>query len=85
MVRALPLPFADGEETLWFGDAGSVFRSSNDGWGFHGRAGAASKGLSVAYEGSRETGDDLRFPGGRVRDTGFTTQQHTLRSSMKTT
>ncbi|HET9063186.1 MAG TPA: TonB-dependent receptor, partial [Candidatus Binatia bacterium] len=84
LVRARPLPFGDGEKTLWFGDAGSVFRSSNDGWGFHGRAGAASKGLSVAYEGSRETADDLRFPGGRVRDTGYTTQQHTLRSAMKT-
>ena len=84
LVRALPLPFAAGEKMLWFGDVGSVFRSSNDGWGFHGRAGAASKGLSVAYEGSRETADDLRFPGGRVRDTGYTTQQHTLRSAMRT-
>ena len=84
LVRPLPLPFADGEKTLWFGDVGSVFRSSNDGWGWHGRAGAASQGLSVAYEGSHETADNLRFADGHVRDTGYDTQQHTLRSSLKT-
>ena len=84
LVRPLPLPFAEGEETLWFGDAGSVYRSSNDGWGWNGRAGAASRGLSVAYEGSRETADNLRFAGGHVRDSGYDTQQHTLRSALKT-
>jgi iron complex outermembrane receptor protein len=84
LVRPLPLPFADGVKTLWFGDFGSVYRSNNDGWGWHGRAGAASQGASVAYEGSRETADNLRFPGGRVRDSGYDTQQHSLRSSVKT-
>jgi len=84
LVRPMPLPFAEGEKTLWFGDVGSVYRSSNDGWGWNGRAGAASRALSVAYEGSRETANNLEFPGGEVRDSGFTTQQHTLRSSFKT-
>jgi iron complex outermembrane receptor protein len=83
-VRPLPLPFADSEKTLWFGDVGSVYRSSNDAWGWNGRAGAASQGVSVAYEGSRETGNNLRFPDGRVRDSGYDTQQHTLRSAVKT-
>jgi len=84
LVRPMPLPFAEGEKVLWFGDVGSVYRSSNDAWGWHGRAGAASEGLSLAYEGSRETANNLRFPGGRVRDSGYDTQQHTLRASRKT-
>ncbi len=77
IVESSPPRFATNEHTLWFGDAGSFFRSSDDSYGFNGELGVANQHWSGAYQGSWETADDLRFPGGRARDTGFDeNQQH---------
>jgi iron complex outermembrane receptor protein len=84
LVEPKPLRFATNDQTLWFGEAGAAFRSGNDGYGVNGVAGAASQRVSAAYEGSWQTADDLRFPGGRVADTGFETQQHGVRSGYRT-
>ncbi|MGH8094118.1 MAG: TonB-dependent receptor [Chthoniobacterales bacterium] len=76
-----PAPrFALNEPTLWSGDLGSFFRSSNDSYGFNGGLTLATHDWSGSYNGSWETGDDLRFPGGRVRDSGFEQfQEHEAR------
>jgi iron complex outermembrane receptor protein len=80
-----PAPrFSTNEQTLFFGEAGGVFRSANDGWGAEARAGAATRSFSAAYTGSWQTGEDLRFPGGRVRDTGYETQQHDVSCTART-
>jgi iron complex outermembrane receptor protein len=80
-----PLPrFATNNHTLGFGEVGGFFRSSNEGYGFNGEGGVASQNLSAAYQGSWQTANDLRFPGGRVRDTGFDTQQHSVLTGLRT-
>jgi len=80
------LRFATNEHALWSGEAGSFYRSSDDGYGFNGALGVANENWSGAYQGSWQTADDLRFPGGRARDTGFDeTQQHTARVATRTT
>jgi iron complex outermembrane receptor protein len=76
LVESAPPRFATNENTLWFGDVASFYRSSDDGYGFNGAAGVADQNWSGAYRGSWQTANDLRFPGGRVRDTGFDEQQH---------
>ena len=80
-----PAPrFSTNDHLLAFGEAGTVYRSSNDGYGFSGEAGLADRKWSAAYRGSWQTASDLRFPGGRVRDTGYDTQQHGLIVGLQT-
>ena len=76
--------FATNNRTLWFGEAGSFYHGSDDGYGFNGQAGVAEQGWSVAVNSSWQTADDLRFPGGRVRDTGYEIQQHGLLAALRT-
>jgi iron complex outermembrane receptor protein len=85
ITESAPPRFATNEHTLWSGEAGSFYRSSDDGYGFNGALGVANQNWSGAYQGSWQTADDLRFPGGRVRDTGFDeTQQHVGRLAART-
>jgi iron complex outermembrane receptor protein len=85
-VLALPPPprFATNEQALGFGELGGFYRSNNDGYGFNGEGGVANQYLSAAYQGSWQRANDLRFPGGRVHDTGFDTQQHNLLAGLRT-
>jgi iron complex outermembrane receptor protein len=63
--------FAINQPILFAGELGSFFRSSNDSYGFNQGLTLANQNWSGSYSGSWETGEDLRFPGGRVRDSGF--------------
>jgi len=86
LAESAPPRFATNEHTLWFGEAASFYRSSDDGYGFNGGFGVANQNWSGAYNGSWQTADDLRFPGGRVRDSGFEeNQQHEGRVATRTT
>ncbi|HEY4273467.1 MAG TPA: TonB-dependent receptor [Candidatus Udaeobacter sp.] len=79
MVLAEPKPpaFATTPSPLFTGEVGSFYRSSNDGVGVNGGFTLANPIWSGSYEGSWQTADDLRFPGGRVRDSGIGEyQQH---------
>lgn len=79
MVLAEPKPpaFATTSNPLFTGELGSFYRSSNDGVGLNGGFTLANPIWSASYDGSWQTADDLRFPGGRVRDSGFGEyQQH---------
>lgn len=84
LVQPAAPRFATNEHTLAFGQLGGFFRSSNDGYGFDGEGGVAGRNTSAAYQGSWQTAGDLRFPGGRVRDTGYDTQQHNLLTGLRT-
>lgn len=84
VVRSPEPRFATAEEqSITFGELGSHFRGSNDGYGVHVDGGAASQSLSASYQGSWERANDLRFPGGRVHATGFETQQHQIIAAMR--
>lgn len=84
VVRSPDPRFATAEEHFrTSGELGSVFRSSNDGYGFNLGGSAASEQLSGTYQGSWERANDLRFPGGRVRASGYETQQHQIITAMQ--
>ncbi|MCU0771848.1 MAG: TonB-dependent receptor [Verrucomicrobia bacterium] len=72
--------FSTNDHGLGFGTVSGSYRSSNDGFGTSADAGVADRNVSAAYVGSWQTADDLRFPGGRVKDSGYDTQQHGLRA-----
>jgi iron complex outermembrane receptor protein len=80
-----PAPrFATNRNVAGFGGIAGFYNSSNDGFGGDAYGGVSNRRLSVAYSGSGQTAGDLRFPGGRVRATGYTTQQHNLLSALRT-
>lgn len=83
-VDTLALRFATNASVFGFGEASTTFRSSNDGWDVAGQGGVADDSLGAVYQGSWQTGNDLRFPGGRVRDTSYDTQQHGVQTGLKT-
>jgi len=84
IVRSPDPRFATAEQhSMVSGELGSFFRSSNDGYGFNLGSTAASEMLSGSYLGSWERASDLRFPGGRVRATGYETQQHQFIAAMQ--
>ncbi len=69
--------FSPDAGTLWSGDLGSFYRSSDDGTGVNGSLTVANQNWSATYNGYWATADDLRIPDGRVRDSGFEEyQQH---------
>jgi iron complex outermembrane receptor protein len=72
-----PPIFSSDAQTLWSGGLGSFYRSSDDGTGVYGNLTVAGRDWSASYDGYWARGDDLRFPDGRVRDSGFGEyQQH---------
>jgi iron complex outermembrane receptor protein len=77
--------FADKAELLGTGELSAAFLGSQDAW----RAGAdltvAESEASFRYRGTAATADDLRFPGGTIRATGFDTTSHNLTGSWRTT
>ena len=83
LVEAPPPRFAVDERPLGFGGASGQFRSSNDGIGVQGEGGVASRTFSVGYQGGWQSADDLRFPGGRVKDTSYELQQHGLTTAFR--
>jgi len=83
-VDSLALRFATNGGVLGFGEATTTLRSSNDGWDVSGQGGVANGQLGAVYQGSWQTANDLRFPGGRVRDTSYDTQQHGVQTGLKT-
>jgi iron complex outermembrane receptor protein len=48
------------------------------------RVASGGRGTALAYTGSLAEANDLRFPGGRVRDTGYSTTRHKLSLTQRT-
>ncbi len=78
LVESTPPLFATNRGILPFGEATVIARTGNDGLALSGRGGAATRHFSLNYQGGWNTAADYRFPGGRVRDTGFDTQHHRI-------
>lgn len=78
VVESAPPRFADGDAPLLTAEGSGRFVGSQDAFGIDGVLGVADDRLSAAYTGSWQTADDLRYPGGRVRASGFEVQHHGL-------
>ncbi|QQL44674.1 TonB-dependent receptor domain-containing protein [Sulfuriroseicoccus oceanibius] len=82
--RAEP-EFAEGDATVAVGGVvNGGWRGDHDGFFVGLQAGVASSRLAVDYRGNAAEGGDLHFPGGRVRATGYETQDHELRLAAAT-
>ena len=84
LLQSPPPRFSGNEHVAAFGALGAAYRSSDDGYGFDGEGGLANRRWSLAYQGSWHTAADLRFSGGRLRDTGHETQQHNVLAAVQT-
>jgi iron complex outermembrane receptor protein len=67
-----------------FGELSGAGYSVNDGWAAAATAGLASRDYSFAYDGSVQGADDYRFPGGRVRASGYDIMHHRVRAAAET-
>ncbi len=83
-VETLALRFATNGHMLGLAEANSSFHSNNDGWDVAGQGGVANDRLGAVYQGSWQIAQDLRFPGGRVRDSSYETQQHGVQTGLQT-
>ena len=81
--RGDPAFLVPGART-WRGSIGSTWRSDQDSWLSQADLAAIGKDLRFAYRGSFATGNDLRYPGGRVADTSFETQNHSVSGAWRT-
>ncbi len=75
-----------GTNAVWrpFGEVFGAGYSVNDGWVGATTLGIANDRYSAAYEGSVQGAGDYRFPGGRVRASGYDIMHHELRGAAKT-
>ncbi|MDI1327248.1 MAG: TonB-dependent receptor [Brevundimonas sp.] len=70
-ARLKEVGFGEGAAFAPAYDLTAGYRSVDDSRSFGGVAGMASERFRVNLLGARETGGDMRFPGGVVRDSGF--------------
>lgn len=76
--------FASSESMELFGKVAASYSGANDGSAMLLRAGTANDRSSIAYTGEKQLGKDLRFPGGRVKDSGYELVRHDLTLAEKT-
>ena len=85
IVAESPRPFFSTNQVMRpFGEVSGAGYSVNDGWAAGASAGLANRDYSVAYDGSIQGADDYRFPGGRVRASGYDIMHHRLRGAADT-
>lgn len=78
VARPMRPDFAAGPEWRAGGRVAAGYSGANDGWNLGLEALIANQDHALAYTGSTAQGDDLRFAGGRARDTGYDSQRHKL-------
>lgn len=84
LVRRPDPEFATSGSSLFGGDARLGFRGDHDAWQAAARLFGATETMRAEYRGSWGDADDLRFPGGTVRASGYETTRHTLIGSIRT-
>jgi iron complex outermembrane receptor protein len=77
-LDSAPPRFATNQNVLGFVGARAQVETANRGFGVDGKAGVANRKLSASYAGAWMTAEDYRFPGGIVRATGYTSQNHRM-------
>lgn len=83
VARAEPV-FADAGESIIGGRLGGSFRGSQDVWSLSCSLHHATDRFRSEYRGSWMTADDLKFPGGHLRASGFDTRRHEWIGSLRT-
>lgn len=83
LMRPEPV-FAEKGKTLFSGQLSAKYQGSHDGYGAGLELGAASDTFILDYRGGWSTADDLRYPEGRVRTSGYTSQHHDVTATLKT-
>jgi len=81
--RAAPV-FADAGVSLFGGELGASFLGSQDTAMLNADLRYAQGDAAFEYRGSGATADDLRFPGGTVRASGYETTHHDLTAAWRT-
>ena len=76
--------FAEPGGRLTGGTLGTHWNGSQDAWKVLADAAVATPDTRLDYRGGWATANDLRFPGGRVADTGYDTQNHAVTGSWRT-
>lgn len=76
--------FGSGDSMQLFGKVAASYSGANDGSAMLLRAGSANGQGSIAYTGEKQVGRDLKFPGGRVKDSGYELVRHDLTLAEKT-
>ena len=78
------IAFGDGGTLQPHADLGAGYDSSDDGWSTGGIVGVSNDRFRFGLLGSHEEGGDTRFPGGRIRDTGYERDVYGVEAGMKT-
>ena len=76
--------FGDAATFASFGRLGAGYNGSNTGDDEHVLVGGANNRFSVGYAAEHQRGDNLRFAGGEVADTGYTLNNQDLTLATKT-
>lgn len=76
--------FAESGLTSWSGEFSANYLGSHQGYGAGLELGVASENSVLEYRGGWSTADDLRYPGGTVRGTGYDNQHHDLIATLRT-
>lgn len=63
---------------------GAGYSGANDGWNLAAAATLANADTALGYAGDLARADDLRFPGGRVRASGYELERHVFRFARAT-
>lgn len=76
--------FGSGDGMELFGKVGASYSGANNGSAMLLRAGTANERNSIAYTGEKQVGNDLKFPGGTVKDSAYELVRHDLTLAGKT-
>jgi len=76
--------FAKDQELLLDGTLGAAWRGSQDAVALDAESTVANADVNLQYRGAWATADDLRYPGGRVRDSGYNTTHHEIVNAWRT-
>ncbi len=83
LSRPEPL-FAESGSTTWSGELSANYLGSHQGYGAGFELGVTSENAILEYRGGWSTADDLRYPGGTVRGSGYDNQHHDVIATLRT-
>lgn len=84
IIRSAPPTFSRDDRWRPSGEFESSYRGADDGFSLGGRVGVADRRRRLSYQGGWQQGKELRYPGGRVRDTGYDLSQHRVQLAIDT-
>lgn len=83
MVRPEPI-FAESSAVVWSGELSANFLGSHNAYGGGVELGVANENAIFEYRGGWSTADDLRYPGGTVKGSGYESQHQDMDATFRT-